>query len=110
MSESHPSSEGNALLRHVVPWGLRVVVLPSALHPSTRHYVQGSLPKLLQADVLVAATDATIVECAHGCAVVILDPSTWRYVRCSIASRALDSDPVAPETVARLLLLHLLCN
>ena len=59
---------------------------------------------------LVAATDTTIVGCVHGCAVDLFDADTRKQVQCSRAHRALDSDPAVPETVARLLLLHLLCG
>ena len=107
MSETRP---GSSLLRHVLPWGLSVGVIPSDTHPDAPVLVEGDVSALLQSNTLIAAPDAAIFGQVHSCAAVLFCPVTSRRVGFSMSCAALDSDPMVPETMARLLLLHVLRN
>ena len=69
-----------------------------------------SQPSGNQLHTPVAVTDAAIFGRIHSCAVVVYCPATLRRVGFSMYYEALDCEPVVPETMARLLLLHVLWN
>ena len=70
--------------------------------------VEGDVSVLLQSNTLIAASDVVILDTVHSCAAVLFCPVTSRHVGSSMSYAALDSDPVVLETMARLLLLHVL--
>ena len=63
---------------------------------------------LLPTDRLFAATDAAILGRVHSCAVVLYSPATQQQAGFSMSCAALDLEPVVLETMAHLLLLHVL--
>ena len=108
MTKTRPSFEGASLLRRVLPWGLSVAILPSSTHPDVPVQVEGDMDTLLQTDTPITVTNAAIFDYAHSCAVVLYSPATQQQVGCSMSYAALDQEPVVLETMARLLLLHVL--
>ena len=108
MSHPSPTSKERSLLHHILPSGLSVVVVLLDTHPQAPIHVEGDVTALLQSDTSVAAIDAAIFDRIHSCAVILYSPDTLCRVRFSMSYAALDCDPAVSETMARLLLLHVL--
>ena len=103
-------SEGLALQEGIQPMGLLLQAATSSDCPPLKHTARGDLRACLHSPEVVAVTDASIKGRVHACAGVLYVPAIPAMACCALSYRAHHQDPVYPETMARLLLLHILAD
>ena len=94
----------------ILPWDLSVLVLPSSMHPKTAIHVECDVTALSQSNTLVAGTNAATIDRPHSCTVILLNPGTLCRVGFRMSLAAFDRDAATSETMALLLLLHMLAD